>query len=445
MANTEHIAIVGNGIAGITAARHIRKYTGHRITVISEETDYFFSRTALMYVYMGHMKFDRLHPYPRDFWRKNSIDLVRDRVTGIDLAQSTLAMEKQGPLIYDKLVLATGSVPATYDWPGQGLFGVQGLYSKQDLDTLEHWAPDRGTCPRAVIVGGGLIGVELAEMLRSRDIEVTFLVRESSYWNTILPKGESGMINTHLREHGIDLRLGTGLGSIVADDQGRVRAVTLAGSGEEIPCRLVGLTTGVTPNIGFLANSGLDLGRGILVDRYLETSQPGVYAIGDCAEIREPCAGRKPIEAVWYTGRMMGETVARTVCGLPTSYDPGHWFNSAKFFDIEYQAYGRVSAAIQKPLDETHYHWRHPGKNKSLTLAYNNTTRRFLGLVAMGIRIRHVIADSWLRQEKDIDYVIAHLSDAYFDAEFQEHYAARVAHGFVGPQEQKTHDRPLSP
>ncbi|MGB0167069.1 MAG: FAD-dependent oxidoreductase, partial [Luteibaculum sp.] len=89
------------------------------------------------------------------------------------------------------------------------------------------------------------------------------------------------------------------------------------------------LTAGVSPNIDFLKNSKLELDKGILVDQYLSTNQPHVFAIGDCAQIRNPLANRKSIEPIWYTGRMMGECVAHTVVGHPTKYNPGPWFNSA--------------------------------------------------------------------------------------------------------------------
>ena len=178
-------------------------------------------------------------------------------------------------------------------------------------------------------------------MLRSRDIPVTFLVRESSFWNGVLPEGESQMINEHIREHHIDLRFSTNLVEILADENGRARAV-VTDKGDTIECNLVGLTAGVTPNIDFLKGSGIELGRGVKVNRFLETNIPDIYGIGDCAEQHEAIGNRRPIEAVWYTGRMMGETVAQTICGNKIAYKPGHWFNSAKFLDIEYQTYGWV-------------------------------------------------------------------------------------------------------
>ena len=97
-------------------------------------------------------------------------------------------------------------------------------------------------------------------------------------------------------------------------------------------------------SIPFIKDSNIETGKGVKVNPFLETSIKDVYAIGDCAEQHEAIDQRRPIEAVWYTGRMMGETVAQTICGNKTPYKPGHWFNSAKFLDIEYQTYGWVFA-----------------------------------------------------------------------------------------------------
>ena len=298
----ETIVIIGNGIAGVSAARHIRKLSDKRIIIVSAETDYFFSRTALMYVYMGHMKFEHIQPYENWFWEKKRIELVRGYVDHVDVANKKLLIDGSRALPYDNLVVATGSKPNKFGWPGQDLHGVQGLYSKQDLDLLEVNAPNKEVCKRAVIVGGGLIGIELAEMLRSRDIPVTFLVREKNFWNGVLPEGESKMINEHILEHHIDLRLATNLKEIVSDENGKVKSIIIAETGEELPCDMVGLTAGVTPNIDFLKDSGIELGRGVKVNRFLETSAKDVYAIGDCAEQHEAIGNRSPIEADWYTG-----------------------------------------------------------------------------------------------------------------------------------------------
>jgi NAD(P)H-nitrite reductase large subunit len=423
----EHIVIIGNGIAGVTTARHIRKNSDKRITIISAETDYFFSRTALMYVYMGHMKFEHTQPYEPYFWEKNRIGLKRAYVQTVDHANKSLILDGGETMSYDKLVLAVGSTPNKFGWPGQDLDGVQGLYSAQDLQKLEDNAPNNKVCKRAVIVGGGLIGIEMAEMLATRNIPVTFLVRENSFWNGVLPSGESAMINRHIKNHHIDLRLGMNLKEILADDNGRARAAVIAETGEEIACNVVGLTAGVSPNVSFLKESGIELGRGIKVNPMLETNIPDIYAVGDCAEQHQGINGRRAIEAVWYTGRMMGEAVAQTICGRPTPYNPGHWFNSAKFFDLEYQTYGWVfSDTRNEPEHQQLFHWKHQDDTKCITIATHKETGKFIGINTFGIRMRHETFDRWLTEERDTDYVVEHLAEANFDPEFYKHYEKEI-------------------
>lgn len=419
----EHIVIIGNGIAGVTAARHIRKLSDKKITIISGESEFFFSRTALMYVYMGHMKFEHTKPYEDWFWKKNHIDLKNGFVTSINTATKELSFKNGDTLSYDKLIIATGSETNKFGWKGQDLHGVLGLYSKQDLEMLEQMAPNKEICKHAVIVGGGLIGIELAEMLRTRNIPVTFLVMESSFWNGVLPEGESEMLNRHIKSHHVDLRLSTTIKEITSDESGRASSV-ITESGEEIPCNLIGLTTGVRPNIDFLKNSDIETDKGVLVNRFLETNIENVYAIGDCAQQREPIGNRKPVEAVWYTGRMMGETLAQTICGNRMQYSPGHWFNSAKFFDIEYQTYGWVFA---KPKEgNVHFHWNHEDDTKCITIEYEEASNQFLGINTFGIRMKHEVFDRWLTEKRTVDFVMEHLKEANFDPEFYTSFETEI-------------------
>jgi len=420
----EHIVIIGNGISGITAARHVRKRSDHRITVISGESDYFFSRTALMYVYMGHMKWDHLKPYENWFWEKNRIELKKAWVENIDFDNKKLQFSAGDSMDYDKLVIATGSVYNKFGWEGEDLKGVQGLVSKQDLIELEE---NTAHTKKAVIVGGGLIGVELAEMLRTREIEVTFLVREQAFWNNVLPLPEAKMISEHIRSHHVDLRHNTELDKILSDENGRVRAVRTS-DGEEIECQLVGLCAGVRPNIDFLKNSNLETDRGILVNEFLETNIPHVYSIGDCAQQREAIGLRKSVEAVWYTGRIMGETLAKTLTGDRTAYQPGNWFNSAKFFDIEYQTYGWVWP--EPKATEQHFHWQHESGLKAITIAFDTETRELLGINTFGIRMRQEVIDLWLNENRKIDHVLSNLKLANFDPEFYDRHEKEIFRSF---------------
>lgn len=420
----EHIAIIGNGISGVTAARHIRKLSDKKITIVSSETEHFFSRTALMYIYMGHMKFEHTKPYEDWFWKKNRIDLKFGFVKTIDTTTKTLYFDDNEILQYDKLIISTGSKSNKFGWKGQDLKGVIGLYSKQDLDQLETLAPNKEVCQRAVVVGGGLIGIELAEMLHTRNIPVTFLVREDNFWDGVLPVGDAQMINRHIKNHGIDLRLKSNLKEITANENGRANSVTIEETGETISCNLIGLTAGVTPNIDMIKTTGIETDRGVLVNRYLETNIEDIYAIGDCAQQHEPIGNRKAVEAVWYTGRMMGETVAQTICGNRIPYNPGHWFNSAKFFDIEYQTYGWVFA---KPKEgHAHFHWKHDDDTKCITIEYHESSNEFLGINTFGIRLKHEVFDRWLKEKRSVDYVMEHLKEANFDPEFYKTFETEI-------------------
>ncbi|MEL7122749.1 MAG: FAD-dependent oxidoreductase, partial [Bacteroidota bacterium] len=164
--------------------------------------------------------------------------------------------------------------------------------------------------------------------------------------------------------------------------------------------------------------------RGILINDRLETSVPNIYAIGDCAQARDPLPGRRPIEAIWYTGRMMGEAVAYNVCGKERSYDPGIWFNSAKFFDIEYQVYGTVYA--HTPPEQASIYWEHPDGKKSIRICYSSKDNTIQGFHLMGVRYRHEVCEKWIAQNTSVEEVLTNLGLANFDPEFYKEYEQDV-------------------
>jgi len=417
-----HVAIVGNGVTGVSAALRLRALRPDwRITLVSGESAYHYSRPALMYVFMGHMRYPDTKPFPDAFWGEQRLELVRAWVTRIDLAQKRLELHGKTPLAFDKLLLATGSKPNRFGWPGQDLEGVQGLWDLMDLKRLTE-SCERGA-RAAAIVGGGLIGIELAEMLHSRGLHVTFLVREKSYWNGILPPEESAMVNREIERHGVELRLETQLKSIEDDGHGRVGAVVTE-KGERLACQIVGLTAGVSPNLDLVKDSGIKLGRGILVDRRLSTNVPDVYAAGDCAEIEVP-GGRNLLQQVWYTGKMQGEHVAEVMCGAERDYDSGLWFNSAKFFDLEYQTYGRVNLKVP---GEANLYWEHADGRKALRLVH--LAGQVIGINVMGLRLRHEVCERWLAEGRSVEHVLAHLDEANFDPEFFARHEAEIATAF---------------
>ncbi len=403
------VVIIGNGVAGITAARHIRKLSECDITIVSAESHYFYSRTALMYIYMGHMRFKDTKPYEDWFWKKNRINLVYDYVQATDFQDKKLQLLSGGALHYDVLILATGSKPRPYNCPGIDAEGVRSLYFLQDLDKIEQ---DTKKITRAAVVGGGLIGIELAEMLHSRGIGVDFLIREQSFWKNVLPAAESELVSRHIERNGIQLHRNTTLEEVNKDEKQRIKGILA--NGNEIPCEFLGITIGVTPNIGFLDGSAVQMNRGILVNEYLETNIEDVYAIGDCAEMAQPPENRKSIEAVWYTARMMGETVAHTICGRKKAYNPGVWFNSAKFFHLEYQTYGVVNSDVN---EEQSLYWENDKGNKAIRVVFDQN-HKILGFNAIGVRLRHEVAERWIKGGVSINEGILQFDVIQFDPEF---------------------------
>ncbi len=168
------LVIIGNGIAGTTLARWVRKLSEFEIEMISDESPLFYSRTALMYVFMGDVKLQDTYGYPEGFFKKNKIKLIHARAEYIDTTHKSIQLKKEGTTFetsYDYLVIATGSKPTFYNWPNQNAKGVQGFYHLDDLQELEENAKN---AKNAVLVGGGLIGIELAEMLQRRGINTQF-------------------------------------------------------------------------------------------------------------------------------------------------------------------------------------------------------------------------------------------------------------------------------
>ncbi len=374
-----------------------------------------------MYVFMGHMRYQETKPFPDSFWNERRIDLLRGWVTAVDVRNKCLELCGQPSLSWDRLLIASGSRSNMFGWPGQDLDGVQGLYGLPDLKLLHENTRDTR---HAVVVGGGLVGIELAEMLHSRNIHVTLLVRESSYCDHFLSAEESAMINRAIREQGMDLELTNELEAIEDRGDGRCGAV-LTADGRRIECQLVGLTAGVSPNVGFLAGSGLEIGRGVLVSPQLQTNVPHVWAAGDCAEIVERGGGRNLVQQVWYTGKMQGEVAGQNIAGGNSTYDPGIWFNSAKFLDLEYQTYGRVNMRV--PGEENLF-WEDPSHRHSARIVHADGV--VIGLQTMGLRWRHEVAERWISEGRQVRDALDGLRELAFDPEFNRSHEAEISRSF---------------
>ena len=410
-----NIVIIGNGVAGITCAQVARQRdAAARITVVSGESDYFFSRTALMYSYMDKMTRRDLEPLERSVYVRQRIELLRDWVVDMDPAAGTIQLERGGALPYDRLVFAVGARPNMFPWTGADAIedGLVHFVSMQDLDDCERLTK---TSRQAVVVGGGLIGVELVESLLYHGVKTTFLVREPSYyWPMALGREEADYISDHLRQHGVDVRLGEEIDNIQVDSQGRVSGI-VTNHGHTLPCQMLGIAVGVRPNIDRMREftTGPELGRGIKVDPTLVTNLPGVFACGDCAEIHLQGRERPLNELIWYSAKRQGALVGRNLFGDSIAYEPPLYFNSSKFFEVEYTTVGSVMDA---PEGAPTLYRKLPGKNVSQRIVHDG--ERVLGFNMLGSRWNHEILERWIAERRSADWVEKNLRTAQYDVEF---------------------------
>jgi NADPH-dependent 2,4-dienoyl-CoA reductase/sulfur reductase-like enzyme len=421
-----HYAIVGNGVAGIEAALALRaRDEGARITLVSDEHEHFFSRPALMYVFAGQMRLRDTEPYDRGLYERMGFERSRRRVASLDAAGHVLVFEGDGSRLgYDKLLLATGSSGRRAPWPGAEGPGQHYFVTLSDLEALDREAR-RGM--RAAVVGGGLIGVEVAEILHDRGLHVSFVVREEWYFPLALDRNEAGLVAEHLRAHGIDVRLGASVESIVRGEGGRPRSVRLLG-GVSLEADLVVATIGVVPRTGFLAGSALRLADNgaIETDDTLRTSAPDVWAAGDCANVTWFDGTRRP-EQLWYTARDQGRLAARSMLGDDVRYRRDTLYNSAKFFDLEYTTAGWVPAGLGtdgRPLaDEpglATWFQRVPGRFESQRIVVKDG--RVVGFNMLGSRWNHEPLVEWIDERRPLDWVLAHLGEAQFDEELSRRF-----------------------
>jgi NADPH-dependent 2,4-dienoyl-CoA reductase/sulfur reductase-like enzyme len=414
-----HFVIVGNGVAGVTAALTIRsREPDAEITVVSGESEYFFSRTALMYAYMDRLQRRDLEPYERSVYDHQRIRRVKDWVTGLDANSRRLRLQNGGELRYDRLLLATGSLPNRPAWKGltEVEEGVVHFVTLADLDACE-----RLTKPgkRAVVVGGGLIGVELVECFHHHKLSVTFLVREPWYWPAALGVEEGAMISAHIEKHGVHVVLDETVEEIL-HVKGLVTGVRTA-SGHTYECDLLGITIGVHPAVEWLARVATPprTRRGIVVGPDFRTSLDHVWAAGDCAEIELP--GHEPlIEQIWYSARRQGELAALSMLGDLVEYRPRVFYNSSKFFEVEYTTVGKVNGVP----DSRKFYARMPGRDVSVRIV--EQAGAVTGFNMLGSRWNHTVFERWIAERRSLDYCLDHLAEAQFDVEF-----GRVSLDFV--------------
>ncbi len=305
---TDRLVIVGNGMAGHRLVEALlARPERPAITVIGAETAPAYNRILLSPLLAGEMERDALTLRDADWYAEQGIELVLgERVESIDRAARRLTTDADRELGYDRLVLATGSTPARPPVPGLELGGVHVFRDLHDADALARAA---ATGRNAVVIGGGLLGLEAAEGLRKRGMQVSLLQREDRLMNRQLDLTAARLLESELRGRGLDIHTDAQLERLEADAEGQVCAALLA-DGTRLAADCVVVAIGIVPQVELGRVAELEVNRGIVVDEWLTTSDPAIHALGECCEHLGNLYGL--VEPIWRQVEVLADKLCRS-------------------------------------------------------------------------------------------------------------------------------------
>jgi NAD(P)H-nitrite reductase large subunit len=281
-----------------------------------------------------------------DFYEKNDIyAYLGKKVTQLDVDEHTVVLDSGEKVTWEKLLLATGGLPIIPKMEGIGRDGVFTFTTFDDAKAIDQFLNGTG---RAVVIGGGLIGVSATEGLVKRGIEVTVVEMKERILNTMLDEEGSAREEAALRQAGVSIVTGHTVTEIGSDSANAVSRVTLD-DGRQIPCNLVIVAIGVLPRTELVSGTGIKVNRGIVVDRFMATFSPDVYACGDAAEAYDFIYGENRLTPIWPNAYLGGRTAGFNMAGIPTEYQGGTAMNSLKYFGLDI-----VSAGMATPQDDSY-------------------------------------------------------------------------------------------
>jgi len=362
MTEKRKIMVIGGSAAGPKAAAKARRIDNDaQVVILQKDADLSMASCGYPY-YVGGFFNDRnqLLCTPAGAVRNpmfylNAKDIearVNTEVTAIDRKNKTLSFRnlasgETGILPYDKLVIATGAVPRMPPVPGVELAGITTLQSMKDADFLRN-VRDEGKIKKAVVIGGGLIGIETCEALQLAGIEIT-VIELLPQLLTFLDWELAKLVENHVRSKGANVITDNGIAAFLGED-GRLTGVKLQ-NGTELPCELAVVAIGVRPNVKLAKEAGLKIGElgGIDVNEFMQTSDPDIYAVGDCVETTSRITGKKVLapygDLANLQGRVAGENAASTNCvTFPGTIQTG----ICKVFDYAAGSTGLSETAARK-------------------------------------------------------------------------------------------------
>ncbi len=343
------VIIVGTGHGGAQAALALRQngFEGS-IAMIGRDSEPPYERPPLSKEYLARDKeFERILIRPASFWADKQVDLLLQAdVVAVDAEARTVSLRDGRNLGYGELIWSAGGTPRKLTCPGAELTGVHAVRDKADVDAIMRQLD--GGAKRAVVIGGGYIGLEAAAVLRKLGCEVVLLEALDRVLARVAGEELSRFVEEEHRRQGVDLRLGAVVDCIEGDGT-NVTGVRLA-DGEVIPCDMVIVGIGIVPSVEELVAAGANAPNGVAVDEFCRTSLPHVYAIGDLALHANSFAGGAMIrlESV-QNANDMANTAAKHICGNPVPYKATPWFWSNQY-DLKLQTVGLSTAHDQTVL-----------------------------------------------------------------------------------------------
>lgn len=336
--------IIGHGAAGMSAAEAIRRRDPDgRIVIASDEPYPFYSRPGVAYFLAGQVPAERLYARRPSFYQAHRLELVQEAVRALDPARRVARFEKGGDVPYDVALVATGSVPVRPRFPGAELAGFMTFDSLDDAKALIGAAKHARA---AVVVGGGITAMELAEGLRHLGPRVYLLQRQERLWPRLLNEHEAALVARQAEHEGVEILYREEVAEAIGKN-GRLAGVRLRG-GRELACQIGGVAIGTRPNLAVIAGTGIRVDQGIVVDEFLQSSAPGVFAAGDVAQAYDRWTGSHQLDTLWPTALAMGRHAGHNMVDVAhgrasaRAYVKGVPFNACLLFGLHVTIIGRV-------------------------------------------------------------------------------------------------------
>lgn len=335
--------IIGNSAGGISAAESIRKVDADgSIAILSDEPYPAYSRPLISkYLAEGRPLEKMLYRQP-DFYERNNIEVTLGRkAQKLNIAGREVELADGAKIAWEKLLLATGGVAIMPRMEGIDRKNVFTFITLDDAKAIDAFLCKMEGKMRAVVIGGGLIGVSVTEALVKRHVEVTIVEMRDWILNTMLDKDSGDVVAERLREAGVNIMTGRSVTRIDGDQAGAVSGVTLDG-GQSLPAELVIVAVGVRPRLELAVNTAIKVNRGIVVDRRMETSVPGIYSCGDVAEAYDFIYDDNRVTPIWPNACIGGRVAGQNMAGLKTECSRCTGMNSLNYFGLSVVSAGMV-------------------------------------------------------------------------------------------------------